>query len=189
MIRERGYKHLELAREEYAEFSYRPSKCKLEYRVVALRKTIEVHQGDAQLFPEVRFHFYITNVRSAVLSARQVIREANDRCNQENLIEQTKNGVHAMRMPCDTLLANDAYMVVACLAWNLKAWAGQLWPDKDKGKELMRMEYRRFAESVVALPCQVVRTARGLIHRILTYTPWVAQVMHAHEKWKRLAFG
>ena len=30
---------------------------------------------------------------------------ANDRCNQENLIEQLKNGVHAMRMPVGTLVS------------------------------------------------------------------------------------
>lgn len=189
VIRDRGYKHLELAKEEYAEFLYQPTKCEREYRVIALRKTIDVHQGQTLLIPEVRFHFYITNVRRSVLSARQVIRESNDRCNQENLIEQTKNGVHAMRMPCDTLLANDAYMVMACLAWNLKAWAAQLWPDEDGSAALKRMEFRRFVASVIAIPCQVVETARGLVHRILSYTPWVRQVMRAHERWKRLAFS
>ncbi len=132
-----------------------------------LRKPINVHEGQRLLLPEVRFHFYITNVRASVLSARQVIREANDRCNQENLIEQAKNEVHALRMPCDTLLANDAYMVMACLAWNLEAWAAQLWPDKEVGAELRRIEFRRFIASVIEIPCQIVRTARGLVHRFV----------------------
>ena len=79
------------------EFSYRPTKCSADYRLVVLRKTISVKQGQALLMPEVRYHFYITNEAKAKLSARQVIRESNERCNQENLIEQTKNGVHAMR--------------------------------------------------------------------------------------------
>ncbi len=188
VIEARGYRHLELAHEEYAEFSYQPGKCSRSYRVIALRKTINVHEGQRLLVPEVRFHFYITNVRSSVLSARQVIREANDRCHQENLIEQAKNGVHALRMPCDTLLANDAYMVMACLAWNLKAWAAQLWPDKEAGGELRRMAFRRFAASVIAIPCQIVRTARGLVHRFLSCPTWLPQVMRAHEEWKRLRF-
>jgi hypothetical protein len=93
IIEARGYRHLELAKEEFAEFPYRPTKCTRSYRVIALEKTIEVHEGQRLLVPEVRFHFYITNVRASVLSARQVIRESSDRCNQENLIEQTKNGV------------------------------------------------------------------------------------------------
>jgi hypothetical protein len=188
VIEERGYKHLELAQEEYAEFSYQPSKCKRSYRVIALRKTIEVHEGQRLLIPEIRFHFYITNVRSSLLDARQVIREANDRCNQENLIEQAKNGVHAMRMPCDTLLANDAYMVMACLAWNLKSWAAQLWPDKEAGEELRRMEFRRFVASVIEIPCQIVKTARGVIHRFLSCPTWLLQVLRAHDEWKRLRF-
>jgi hypothetical protein len=189
IIEARGYRHLELAKEEYAEFPYQPTKCIRPYRVIALRKTIDVHEGQRLLVPEVRFHFYITNVRASVLSARQVIRESNDRCNQENLIEQTKNGIHAMRMPCDTLLANDAYMVMACLAWNLKAWAAQLWPDKKAGDELRRMEFRRFVACVIDIPCQVVATGRNLVHRFLSCPAWLTQVMQTHDAWKRLRFA
>ena len=189
IVEKRGYRDLQLVEETYSEFEYQPTKCKRKYRVIALRKTIEVSQGQALLIPEVRYHFYITNVPKPDLSARQVISEANDRCNQENLIEQTKNGVHAMRMPCDTLLANDAYMVATCLAWNIKAWAALLWPDQRWGAELARMEFRRFVASVVAIPCQVVRTARGLGHRVLAFSPWVEQVMRTHGRWKKLALA
>ena len=188
IISERGYKHLELGSEDYAEFEYQPRKCERSYRIIAARKTITVSEGEALLIPEVRYHFYITNVKRSVLSARQVIRESNDRCNQENLIEQTKNGVHAMRMPCDTLLANDAYMVMACLAWNIKAWMALLWPDPDRGAELSRMEFRRFRESVIALPSQVVETARGVVIRFLAVTDRLAEVLEAHASWKRLRF-
>ena len=189
IIEERGYKNLELEGEEYAELAYQPGKCSRPYRLVVLRKTINVMQGQALLMPEVRYHFYITNVPKSVLSSRQVIRNANERCNQENLIEQTKNGVHAMRMPCDTLLANDAYMVIACLAWNLKQWVAQLWPDPAQGEELMRMEFRRFIASVIALPCQVVRTGRRIVHRFLGYSRWLAALFRAHSLFKRLRFA
>ncbi len=188
IIEERGYKNLELEKEEYAEFAYRPIKCSREYRVVALRKTINVKQGQALLMPEVRYHFYITNVRKSELSARQVIRNANERCNQENLIEQMKNGVHAMRMPCDTLLANDAYMVIACLAWNLKQWTAQLWPDRTQGEELRRMEFRRFVASIIAIPCQIVRTGRRIVQRFLGYSSWLAPLLRAHARFRRLSF-
>ena len=189
IIEERGYKNLELEQEDYSEFAYRPSKCSRDYRVVVLRKTISVKQGQALLIPEVRYHFYITNVSKSGLSARQVIRNANDRCNQENLIEQAKNGVHAMRMPCDTLLANDAHMVIACLAWNLKAWIAQLWPDREQGEELRRMEFRRFVASIIAIPCQVVRTGRQIVHRFLAYSSWLEAIFRAHTRFKRLVFA
>ena len=42
---------------------------------------------------------------------------ANERCDQENLIEQLKNGVKAMKLPVDNLVSNWAYMVMASLAW------------------------------------------------------------------------
>jgi len=189
IIEERGYKNLEIEKEEYTEFDYRPTKCSRDYRVVALRKTVCVTEGQALLIPEIRYRFYITNVRNSELTARQVIRESNERCNQENLIEQTKNGVHAMRMPCDTLLANDAYMVIACLAWNLKAWIAQLWPDREQGDELRRMEFRRFVASIVALPCQVVRTGRRIVHRFLAYSSWIEAIFRAHARFKRLVFA
>ncbi len=188
IIEERGYRHLELEHEEYTEFAYRPRKCKRDYRLVVLRKTISVMEGQALLIPEIRYHFYITNAPKSELTARQVIRESNQRCNQENLIEQTKNGVHAMRMPCDTLLANDAYMVIACLAWNVKAWMAQLWPDREQGEQLRRMEFRRFVASIIAIPCQVVRTGRRIVHRFLAYSDWLEAIFRAHARFRRLVF-
>ena len=189
IIEERGYKNLTLEHEEYTEFDYRPTKCSRDYRVVVLRKTISVNEGQSLLIPEIRYHFYITNALKSELTARQVIREANERCNQENLIEQTKNGVHAMRMPCDTLLANDAYMVMACLAWNLKAWIAQLWPHREQGEDLRSMEFRRFVADIIAIPCQVVRTGRHIVHRFLAYSSWLDAVFRAHTRFKRLSFA
>ena len=187
IIRERGYKNLELEEESYAEFSYRPVKCGQTYRVVALRKTIRVREGEALLFPETRYHFYITNAPKREMSARQVIRHANERCNQENLIEQAKNGFHALRMPCDTMLANDAYMAIAALAWNLKAWVAQLWHDRDEGQEIQRMEFRRFVESIIRIPCQVVLSGRRIVHRFLAFAGWLGSVFKTHARLRRLA--
>ena len=189
IVEQRGYKNLELEHEDYAEFSYQPTKCSRSYRVVALRKTINVKLGQDLLIPEVRYHFYISNVAKSVLSARQIIRDSNARCNQENLIEQTKNGVHAMRMPCDTLLANDAYMAIACLAWNIKAWVAQLWPNREEGADLQRMEFRRFIASIIAIPCQVVTTGRRVVHRFLAYSSWLESIFRAHAHFKRIGFA
>jgi hypothetical protein len=58
----------------------------------------------------------------------RIVFAANDRCDQENLIEQLKNGVRAMRNPLDNLHSNWAYMVTGSLAWTLKAWSALLLP-------------------------------------------------------------
>jgi hypothetical protein len=184
IIAERGYRQLVGDEEKVAEFSYRPAACTHTYRVVVLRKLIRVEKHQQLLFYEKRFFFYVTNVRKDQLSAEEVVFEANARCNQENVIEQLKNGVQALRMPSDGLESNWTYAVIASLAWNLKAWLAILLPHRQR-RELRRMEYRRFLHSVMLVPCQVVRTARQLVLRILTYTPWAEVLLEGVQHFRR----
>jgi len=44
-------------------------------------------------------------------------------------------------MPVDNLESNWAYMVMAALAWNLKAWYGLLVPDRERGLDLKQASY------------------------------------------------
>ena len=89
---------------------YQPGKCGYPHRVVILRKNISMQRGEKVLFDEVRYFFYITNRTD---KAAKIVGLANGRCDQENVIEQMKNGVNAMRMPVHDLLSNWAYMVMA----------------------------------------------------------------------------
>ncbi len=123
------------------------------------------------LFDEVRCFFYLTNRLD--LSLERIIGLANGRCDQENVIQQLKNGVNAMRMPVDDLISNWAYMVMAALAWNLKAWYGLLVPDRQRGLEVVRMEFRRFLHEIILLPVQIVRAGRRIIYRLLGYNRWL----------------
>ena len=78
--------------------------------------------------------------------------QANGRCDQENLIEQLKNGVSAMKLPVDNLLSNWAYMVMASLAWSLKAWWGLMLPVEGRWRQTPRAgETRRGADGVQAV--------------------------------------
>jgi hypothetical protein len=103
-----------------ASFSYRPAKCKKDYRVVALRKDLSVERGEDVLFSEYRYFFYITN--DWAMTDDQVVAEARGRCDQENLIAQLKGGARALHAPVNTLNANWAYMV------NFPLPAGHLGP-------------------------------------------------------------
>jgi len=136
-----------------------------------------------------RLHFfYITNDKST--PADELVALANRRCNQENLIEQLKNGVHAMRMPTGDLTSNWAYMVMASLAWTLKAWFALLlpekgrWADKYKSEKntVLRMEFRTFRNAFVRVPCQVVRTGRRLLFRLLSWNPWQHVLLRATDR-------
>jgi len=78
IVRERDYKVLRQAAQDVVEFSYRPRKCKRDYRVVALRKNISVERGENVLFSEYRYFFYITNDRN--MTADEIIDQARQRC-------------------------------------------------------------------------------------------------------------
>jgi len=117
IVKERHYVNLKLNYEHVAEFDYQPGKCDRPYRVVALRKNISKMKGEHLLFDEICYFFYITTRTD--LSAAQVVACANERCDQENVIEQLKNGVNALRVPLYDLASNWAYMVMATLAWNI----------------------------------------------------------------------
>jgi hypothetical protein len=176
IVKEREFKNIRLESESVAQFAYKPLKCDKTYRVVAVRKNLSVERGQQRLFDDVRYFFYITN--RASLAARQVVLSANDRCNQENLIEQIKNGARAMEMPVGDLVSNWAYMVMASLAWTLKAWLalpeGGRWRQKHKAQKdtLLRMEFKTFLHAVMRLPCQIVRIGRRIVYRLLSWNPW-----------------
>ena len=186
MVVEREFENQKLVGEALAEIEYQPAKCAKPYRVVILRKNISVQKGEQELFDKIRYFFYITNRTDKV---EKIVGLANGRCNQENVIEQLKNGVNAMRMPVNDLLSNWAYMVMAALAWNLKAWYGLLVPNRARGLELVKMEFRRFLHAIMLLQCQIVRTGRRVIYRILGYNSWLVDFFATWERLKRLHTG
>ena len=140
-----------------AEFNYQPTRCKRVYRVVVLRKNISKMKGDLVLFDECRYFFYITT-RTDV-SPAEIVACANQRCDQENVIEQL-NGVNALRVPLYDLVSNWAYMVIAALAWNLKSWFAMMMHRHLDRQQYVRMEFRRFIHSIILWPRKHTTTLR-----------------------------
>jgi len=178
IVEKRNFKNIRLLSEDVAEFDYQPAACRKTYRMIVVRKNLSVRSGQRELFPDVRYFFYLTNDRTT--PADKLVRKANRRCNQENLIEQLKNGVHALTEPLDSLESNWAYMVMASLAWTLKAWAALLLPEtgrwaakhRQEKHRLLRMEFTTFANAFIQLPCQIVQTGRRIVYRLLSWNPW-----------------
>lgn len=187
-IVEREFTNLRLEAEAVAEFPYRPTACATTYRMVVVRKNISVARGEHRLIDQIRYCFYITNDR--VTDAAEAVFFANDRCNQENLLDQLKHGVGAMRMPVDTLLSNWAYMVMAALAWTLKAWfalrlpATGRWAARYAAEKtaVLRMEFKAFLHAFILIPVQVVRTSRRLVFRLLAWNPWQAVLLRGFDQ-------
>jgi hypothetical protein len=174
IVVERGYEVLRLTGEEVTDCVYRPVACNREYRMIVVRKNISKEKGGVWLYDEYRYFFYITN--DWTKTPEEIVFLANDRCHQENLIQQLKNGVHALKSPLKTLESNWAYMVMTALAWNLKAWAALRLPENGRwAKEhhaekmwLLGMEFKAFLHVMVAIPCQMVKQARQTVFRVLS---------------------
>jgi len=180
IVEERGYKDIRLVDEWIAEREYRPPGCKHAYRLVILRKNLEVSEPkQGRLFEDYRYFIYITNDWQS--TPEEIVFSANDRCQQENLIAQLKGGVRSLSAPVDNLLSNGAYMLMTSLAWNLKAWLA-LWLPADPGRwqeqhqaqkqQLLGCEFRTFVNHFLRLPALVVKTGRQIVVRLLAYDSW-----------------
>jgi len=178
VVEARQFEDIRLVKEHVAEFCYRPVKCTKDYRVVVIWKELDVHCGQKKLFDDAQCFFYITNDWER--SAEEIVFAANGRCNQENLLQQLKSGVQSLSAPVDSLLSNWAYMVMASLAWSLKAWAALLLPEEGRWKEnrqeekrqLLRMDFVTFRRAMMNVPAQIVRTGRKIVYRLLAWNSW-----------------
>jgi len=184
IVVENGYRNLRLEHEHIAEFSYQPTKCQRPYRMIVLRKTLSVEEGQMRRWEEVRYFFYITNRTD--LSTAEVVWFCHERCTQENLIEQLKNGLKALRMPVDNLVSNWSYMVMAALAWTLKAWFALLVRRREYRDQLLAMEFRRFLHGLIRIPVQIIIGGRRIIYRILGYNLWTHMLLETFGRVRRL---
>lgn len=189
IIRERGYLNKRLVSEDTAEFEHQPARAEKTYRIVVLRKLIEEERGQLSVGTDFRYFFYVTNDRT--LTQDQIIAESNGRCDQENLIQQLKDGARALRAPLNTLEANWAYMVIASLAWSVKAWCALLLPpaprlrDQHQAEQLrfLRMDFRSFVQRIVLVPAQIIRTGRRVIFRLLAWRPDLPVLFRLLDAW------
>ena len=188
IVSRRRFRTLRLMGESVAEFDYRPTACRQTYRVIVLRKLLATLKGEEELSREYRYFFYITNDRET--TASDLVFQANDRCDQENLVAQLKGGVKALAMPVDDLVSNWAYMVMASLAWSLKAWSALILPEGGRWAErhrvekrsLLRMEFATFCAAMIQIPCQIVRGGHRWLYRLLSWNPWQSVFLRLVER-------
>ena len=88
-------------------------------------------------------------------------------------------------------------MVMASLAWSLKARFALLLPERGCWKRryrrdkqtVLKMEFKRFVNAFVRVPCQVLRSGRRLVYRLLAWNPWQAVFLRGVEGLRRLTFA
>jgi len=188
IVQERGFETIHTLEEMVAEFDYQPVACDRDYRLIVLRKKLAIEKRGVRIREEYRYFFFITNDRE--MAADQAVLTAGGRCDQENLVAQLKGGVHALTTPVDNLVSNWAYMVMASLAWSLKAWAALLVPETPRHagehriqkRTLLRMEFKTFRAAMIEIPCQIVRSGRRLVYRLLSWNPWQGVFLRLVER-------
>jgi hypothetical protein len=71
-------------------------------------------------------------------------------------------------------------MVMTALAWNLKAWWALTLPNppgrweeqhREEKEWVLKLEFKTFLNAFVLLPCQIVKTGRKLVYRLLAWNP------------------
>jgi Transposase DDE domain group 1 len=181
IVEARQFKDVRLKEEWVAEMKYQPAACRRAYRMVIVRKKLRVSDPkQGRLFDDYAYFIYISNDWES--TPAEIVFGANHRCNQENVWAQLRES-RAFHAPLNTLLSNWAYMLIASQAWNLKAWLALSLPppqgrkrEKQKQQEertgLLRMEFRTFVNAFVRIPCQVARTGRKIVHRLLAWNRW-----------------
>ncbi len=143
--------------------------------MTVLRETIPMLMGQQRPWDEERCFFYITDDETS--SAAEVVAQCPVPCNQENLHAQFKDGMRAAQAPVNTLLADDAYNLMASLAWTAKAWLALSVPiekrfsqvNKHQQQRLLRMEFRTFINLLIKMPAPIARKPRKVVLRVRSY--------------------
>ena len=81
-------------------------------------------------------------------------------------------------------------MVIASLAWSLKAWFGLVltekggWASKHKTEKqaVIRMEFKSFVNAFIRVPAQIIRQGRKTIYRLLAWNPWQSVFLRGFDQ-------
>jgi hypothetical protein len=133
---------------------YKPKEGTQILRVVFIRALKEGEQRRA-LFNDAQFDYaaWVTNLGHHELSNEKIIEFYRGRGNAENFIREAKYGFDLKHYPCQKLLANKAYGLIAAFAYTLMRYTGFIL-NKDKPHYSKIIRFR-----MIHLACQVVRHA------------------------------
>jgi hypothetical protein len=116
--------------------------------------------GQKELFGDpYDYKAFVTSFGAHQMRDEEIIKFYQDRGNAENFIKELKGGFDMHHFPCQKLLANRVYGVIAALAYNLHRFAARLL-ERGTARFSKMIRFR-----MVHLACQVVRKARRVTFR------------------------
>ena len=182
-VRRRGYRTLSTTEEWVAEIPYTPPGFDRPFRLVLRRQWIRAEQ-QLEFLTYYQYRAVITNIPRSRMSASAIVHFAYGRCDQENAIEQAKNGLGAMRMPTGELRANGAFLLAAEIAWCLRAWLSLLALPRDT----RRWEWGWFRRAFVHVPAVIIRQARSAVVRFHASHRYTPDLLVASQRLRSLQF-
>jgi hypothetical protein len=194
--RERGYTPLATTGQWVTQFDYTIPHSGKEvagrtYRVVVKRQQVDIHEGQDYLFTEYRDRFVITDIPPSHMDPAEVFCFAYGRCDQENILEQFKNGIAALRMPTGELLANSAFpsplracLMAGQLAWGLRSWLSLL----ALPKPTTRWEWKWFRQAFVFVAARITQHARRAVVYLADGHRFVEHLLVAAQRLQSFVF-
>lgn len=174
----RRYKVKRKVGSEVAEVPFQPTGSTAPARLIIRRDRIENRRFDGQwlLFDdEYVFRYVVTNLPHAY-SAADIVDLTNDRCDQENVIEQFKNGLAGWHATVREFDGNAARLQLARLTWNLGKAIAILGLPADA----VRWEWKRLRRTTFLVPAIVIRRSRQTWIRISAHHLYSEQFATAH---------
>lgn len=125
----------------------------------------------AALFPDWRYHVFITNRTQPAVT---VDREHRHHAVVELAIRDLKEGAGLSHVPSGHFSANGAWLACAVLAHNLIRWTTLLGEPTSRDRLTVA---RTFRTQLVAVPGRLVNRARRITLRLPTHWPWTRRLL------------
>jgi hypothetical protein len=146
---------------EVGETLYTPKNSTHTLRVILIRA---IKKGrEAQLVlgdDDYDYQGWVSSISHAI-DAVDVVKKYRGRGHAENFIRELKNGMDLHHYPCQKLIANKAFGLIAAFAYNLMRFVAL----KDNAKHPQFAKALRFR--FIHLPCHVVRHAGEVVFKFM----------------------
>jgi hypothetical protein len=146
-----------------------------EFRLVVRRSRL-IDPVQAQLWPDWRYHAFITSLDVGVVTADRFHR---DHASIELAIRDLKEGAGLVHCPSGQFFANAAWLACAVLAHNLWRWTahlGDVHPDEHLTVA------RTIRTRLIAMPGRIVNRSGRATLRLPARWPWAATFFNALEQ-------
>ncbi len=106
------------------------------------------------------YYAIVTNLDLTKYSLQEVVEHHRKRGHAENFVREAKYNYHLKNFPCESLMANRAWVIFAQVAHNLIRWISLLDNPDHPGFA------KKIRDDFMFIPGRLVKTAQGLVLRV-----------------------